>query len=535
MTTTPVAGTHFTGTARLVRMALRRDRLMASIWGTALVGVCYASAAATASLYANAAEQVAAAESFNSTPAIVALYGPILDVHSLGEIAMTKMTVLYAVFVAALAITLVRRHTRTEEEGGQAELLGGTAVGRDAPFASATLEAIAVVFVVGVATAAVNILGGLPVAGSIAFGASWFGVGLVGAAIGIVSCQLSASSRTCGAIAASVIGAAFAIRAVGDTSAHWLSWLSPFGWSTQLRSYSETRWWVLGLYAVLSASLIATGLVLRSHRDLGSGLIAARPGAATASVNLRDVITLAIRVQKSTVLTWSAATAVMGALMGAIVPNVSDLLDSDAAREMMARLGGEGAIEGALIAAELSVSAVAVSCFGVAVFARSAADEEIGRTELVLATGTSRSRSFTAAALVAFLGATWLLVLSGLAMALGYGATSHDLARAFGDVLPATLAQAPAVFVTIAIAAAIWALRASWTVASWVVVALFVTLGQVGELLNLPDWSVGLSPYTHTPALPVESFSLTPAMVLVATAAAVVAAAHWRYRSRDIG
>ena len=83
---------------------------------------------------------MAAARAINASAAIVALYGPILDVRSLGELAMTKLTVLYAVVVALLVLVLVRRHTRVDEESGHAELLGGTAVGRDALLAAALLE-----------------------------------------------------------------------------------------------------------------------------------------------------------------------------------------------------------------------------------------------------------------------------------------------------------------------------------------------------------------------------------------------------------
>ena len=47
----------------------------------------------------------------------------------------------------------------------------------------------------------------------------------------------------------------FGLRAVGDTAVSWLSWLSPFGWSTQLRAYGDTRWWVLLLYVALAGVL----------------------------------------------------------------------------------------------------------------------------------------------------------------------------------------------------------------------------------------------------------------------------------------
>ena len=62
--------------------------------------------------------------------------------HSLGELAMTKVTVLYAVILALMFVVVVRRHTRTEEESGHAELLAGTAIGRDALLAGAVVEGV---------------------------------------------------------------------------------------------------------------------------------------------------------------------------------------------------------------------------------------------------------------------------------------------------------------------------------------------------------------------------------------------------------
>jgi len=54
---------------------------------------------------------------------------------------------------------------------------------------------------VSVLAALGDIAGGLPVSGSLWFGASWLGLGLVGSGIGVVAAQLSPSARTCGATA----------------------------------------------------------------------------------------------------------------------------------------------------------------------------------------------------------------------------------------------------------------------------------------------------------------------------------------------
>lgn len=64
---------------------------------------------------------------------------------------------------------------------------------------------------------------------------------------------------------------------------------------------------------------------------------------------------------------------------------------------------------------------------------------------------------------------------------------------------------------------------------------LFLILGQPGELLRLPGWTTGLSPYTHVPALPAEPWSWPPELGLAAVAGAALVVAWWRFRTRDIG
>ena len=63
----------------------------------------------------------------------------------------------------------------------------------------------------------------------------------------------------------------------------------------------------------------------------------------------------------------------------------------------------------------------------------------------------------------------------------------------------------------------------------------FFVVGQLGELLKLPDAVIGLSPFTHVPAMPVEPFTAGPALALTALAAALTVLAWWRFRERDIG
>ena len=521
------------GTGRLVRLALRRDRVLIPVWSGLLVLTCFASAAATEDLYPSVTQRVQAAEAFNASGAIVALYGPIPDVTSLGQVAMTKMTVLYAVFVAFLAIVVVRRHTRVEEESGRAELVGATAVGEHAASSAAVAVGASTSLAVGLAAALANVAGGLPVLGSLAFGAGWAGVGLVGTGIAAVASQLSASSRTCMAWASSAIGVLFVMRAVGDVSAEWLSWLSPLGWATRLSAYSHERWWVLLLYVATTGLLLGVAALLRTRRDLGSGLLADRRGPDRGT--LRGELALTVRTHRTMVALWTVGTLVLGIVLGAIVPSIVDLLDSVTAREMMQRLGGVAVLEDTMLAAELSVVAVVVTGFAVAVVGHLAGDEGSGRLEQLLGSGGRREAVLGSTLLVAVAGAAWLLLVAGAALGLGYGLAGGDLAHQVLRTAAAGLAQAPAVTVVVGVGVLAYAVSSRAAVAGWVAMVGFLSLGQLGELVRLPDWMVRLSPYARAPRLPGGSADWGPQAALTGVAVALLALAWWRWTARDIG
>ncbi|CAM3631284.1 ABC transporter permease [Smaragdicoccus niigatensis] len=514
------------GITILTRQALRRDRVMASAWTTMLVLMVYASAAATPGLYGTVQSRVQAAQAIGSSPATVALYGPILDPTSLGELSMTKMTVMYAVFVALLFVTLVRRHTRLDEEHGLAELVQSAPINRNAPYAAALVESLLLSAVLGIGTVAANIVGGLPIGGSVVFGFAWVGTALVATGIGAVAVQLSSSARTCGAIAIGTIVVLYVIRAIGDVSWNWLSWLSPFGWNTQLRPWSEPRWWVLGLYVVLALTLLVAAGLLRYRRDLGGGFLADRHGPASGSPRLSSPLALAMRVHRTSIVIWTVSSAVLGLLLGAIAPMASDLLDNDATRELFSRLGGPGAVRDALLAAELSIVAIAISCFGIAVATHAGEDERLGISEAVSATRTSRAAVWFGTAVVALVGGAWLMLVTGIAVAIG---SNDGLLRITG----AALAHVPAVWVATAVGLVAFGFGARFASGGWIALSAFLVLGVVGDLLDLPSWVTGISPFQHVPLLPSAAFSWGPEVGLIGAAALLVGFGWLRYRSRD--
>jgi ABC-2 type transport system permease protein len=74
-----------------------------------------------------------------------------------------------------------------------------------------------------------------------------------------------------------------------------------------------------------------------------------------------------------------------------------------------------------------------------------------------------------------------------------------------------------------------------YAAAGWAFVVAFFVVGPIAELLGLPGWVSGLSPYAHVPKVPAESLRAAPELVLTLVGALLVATAWWRYRERDIG
>src|SRR5207253_8319873 len=122
-----VAMNTFTGTGKLVRLILRRDRLLMPLW-ILFIGVVPISVASSfAALYPTAAarEQFAGISGPNAT--FVALYGRLYG-SSLGGL-VTWRCGFVPVVVGLISLLTVIRHTRAEEESGRRELIGSTVVG----------------------------------------------------------------------------------------------------------------------------------------------------------------------------------------------------------------------------------------------------------------------------------------------------------------------------------------------------------------------------------------------------------------------
>jgi ABC-2 type transport system permease protein len=531
--------TALVGTRELVRLAARRDRIMLPVWLYLLVALTVATAFSFKGLYPTVASRELFAATVVHNGGLKALTGPTFDLTSIGGLTAWRIGSSVGVLIGLMSIFTVVRHTRAEEQDGRLELIGAGVVGRHAPLAAAVALAVGMDLVIGAVIAVGMIALGQPVAGAVALGAEFASVGAAFAGIAAVAAQLTESSRAANGLASTVLGAAYLLRAVGDSATSsglsWLSWLSPIGWGQQIRPYAGERWWLLALPLGLAALTIWLAGVLVARRDLGAGLLPTRPGPAEAQ-HLGSPLALAWRLQRGPLLGWLAAFAVAGLAFGGIAQDVAGLVNTSAQlQQIIAKLGGANGIVDSFLSAILGIVGLATAIFTVQAVLRLRAEEVGLRAEPVLATRVSRVAYATSHLTMALAGGAVLLAVVGTAMGLADGLRVGDVGGQVPRLLVAALVQVPAAWVLAAVAIALFGLLPSFSVGAWAALVVCLLLGQLGPALRLPQWAMDISPFTHVPKLPGGQLTGAPIGWLLVACVVLAVAGLIGFRRRDIG
>ncbi|WP_300007412.1 ABC transporter permease [Pseudonocardia sp.] len=523
-----------TGTASLIRLALRRDRIRLPIWVVLLVVIPGVTPPSFAELFPTEAARAAYAGGVTANPALLALQGPMYGT-SLGALTAGRSLSLTAVLVALMSVLTVIRHTRAEEEAGRRELLGAGVVGRHAGLAAALAVAVGAGLVIATGVAVLIAAAGLPVAGSVLMGLALAAVGIVFAAVAAVAAQLTEGARAATGITLGVLGLAFLARAAGDGgSVEWLSWLSPLGWAARTQPFTGDRWWVLGLALGTAAVLAGLAFALSARRDLAAGVLPARLGPAHGA--LGGPFGLAWRLHRASLLGWTAAFAVAGAAFGGIAQGIGDVLDSSPEIvELLRQLGGGDGIVDVFLAAEFGILGLLAAAYGIGAALRLRSEETDGRAENVLATAVGRTRWTSSHLVVALFGPALALLTAGLAAGLVHGAALGDVDGQVPRLVVGAVAQLPAVWVLVGIALALFGVFPRAVVGAWAVLVVFLLFGQFGQLLSLPQWLLDLSPFTHLPRTLGTEIDTTPLVWMVVITAALLAVGFIGIRRRDVG
>lgn len=525
-----------TGTGTLLRLALRRDRVRLPAWtlGIGLMMGYFASALTT--VYQTPQDLQAVAPLLGGP--MGALFGG--PGYGMDEPRLEYLLAgLYGAYVligaGLMSLLTVVRHTRAEEYAGRSELLRASVVGRHAPLTAALVLTTVMNAVVVVVVGAIMAGQGYPVGGSWLFAVSVGAVGMSFAGVAAVTVQLTAFPRAAAGAAGAALGLAFALRALGDmTSDHGnvLSWLSPIGWAQQTAPYVLDRWWPLILSVAFAAATVAAGYVLSTRRDVAAGLVASRPGPSRAAPWLGSPLALAWRLQRTAVLGWAIALTIGAAAYGAFTGPALDAFD-DAPEELLVVMGGTEDIASGFLAVLALTFGLAVAIFAVLAAQGVRTEETSGRAEPVLAAAVGRARWLGTHLLVSGLAVAGLLLVAGIAIGVSAAASVGDGALV-GEMVLATMAYAPAVWLVQGVATILYGGLPRLVPLAWVLVGYGLVTGFFGPLLDLPEGVVEVSPFAQVGRAPLEAVSAGGVVLLTALAAVAVAGGLGLFRRRDV-
>lgn len=277
-------GGRLTGVRHLLPVALHQDRKSIAPW-IALISVLSASSVLVYDwVFPDPEAQRILQLNVTANPAMALIFGKPVDLTTADGFNAWRAGALGMFFSGLMAIFIVVRNSRAEEDSGRAELVASGVIGREARPAVAVALAAMAALLLGVVSALVTIAFGGGVANSIMLSATFTASALLFAGVGVVAAQVGSDARAANTLAVTVLGALFVARGYIDSSGapDWAAWLTPFGWLQETRPAVDNIWWPLALVVGLALVLVGVGLALHARRDFGMGLVPPRPGPARA-------------------------------------------------------------------------------------------------------------------------------------------------------------------------------------------------------------------------------------------------------------
>ena len=536
------------GTWRLLRLAIRRDRITLPLTLALTILLVAASAPALAETYDTFDGIISYVAS--AAPSVVGrVFQGTVQGPTLGSILMAEVFIFGAAILGIMSVLIVSRHTRHNEETGAGELIGSGIVGRSAPLTAAMLLAILANGIAGaiiyIATASVSAIDDR---GALFMSLSLTSFGIVMASVAAVAVQLSDYRRGANLLSVSALGTFFIIRgfgdAIGDLSADglsvtssWVSWLSPMGWSVLVLPFSENRLYPIVMMLGLSVGLMVAAYYLLYRRDIGSSVFASKPGPSRAAPALLSAPGLALRLQKSNSIAWTVGYVAAGIILSVVINDFRDTFEqSDVFQQWVetSGAGGESFLSG-IIATMFPLMTALLSGYVVAAVVKMQEEESSGRLEYLLGTALGRVQWLFSHANLILLGTIFGLSAMGAAAGITHTLASDSNTITAIDLYSSSIINLPAIWLFTSIIVLVFALRGRSVKAfAWSYYAYCALIESLAGIFQLPDWVGYASPFTHTPTYPTDSLEWLPLLVMSGVAIALFVLSSTVFTQRDM-
>ncbi|BCJ31757.1 ABC transporter permease [Actinocatenispora sera] len=520
------------GLTTMLGIVWRTRRRGILVWVIALAASMIGTAASIANLYDTPAKIHSYAEAVTAGSALAAINGHVAGIDSLGGVIQDEFGFLASFLLPLLGIALVAGSTRREEESGRLETVLAGRIARHQPVLAALAVATAAILATAVLFAAGLTIAGVPAGAAVLYSVALGALAFAFAGVAALLAQLVLHARGVYAGSLIVLAVAYVLRGVGDTTAGWLTWLSPLGWVEKAAPFADRRWWVLAL--PVATGLVAGGAALwrSTRRDLGSALLRGGPGPARASRLRRRPIGFATWVHAPATLGWLAGGVLLTGMMGALAQQLLGAIAGNPGLAAAMGMSGARPVHGFVAGTQLYLAVIGAG-YLVQAIGTLRAEEAAGRVETRLAGTLPRLRWLGAHAVVVAAGLVVIVVGSSLVLA-STTAWSVGDADEFGAIIRSGLAYLPAELVLGGVALALFGLWPRGFGLGWAAYAVATFIAFLGPGLKLAQWVLDLAPTTHVGNPPLGTAEPGGLAVLSLVAVALLLLGFAAFRHRDV-
>ncbi len=523
------------GIRPLFVVSMRQDARNIAPWIMLISVLSATSVLAYAWIFPDAASRSELAMTIGANPALSLIFGPARDLSTADGFNAWRAGALGGFFAALMAIFIVVRNSRADEDSGRAELLASGVVGRQARLAVAVLMAFLASVLLGIVASILTIVCGGGVTNSIALAATFTASGFMFAGVAAVAAQIGSDARTASTIAVTALGVAFVARGYVDASGapDWTIWFTPLGWTEEVRPAAGNIGWPLLLALGFAVAGVVAAGALHARRDFGMGMIAPRRGPARAG-SVGSIWGLALRLNRGSLISWTIAFGVLGTVFGFLATSIGDVFAQNAGVAAVIAAGGltEAGLIFEFLVTIIRLVGIIAAVYGVQIVMRVYAEETEYRVEPLLAGALARPRYLASNAVIAFAGPAVAMVIAGVVM--GSVASAVDPTIGAGDVLVQCVASIPAVWVLVALALAVVGAHPAARLVGWLGVVATFALTILGPIFRLWDWILGISPLWHVPNVTAVTPDWSGLLWVTLVAGLLTAVGFAGFRRRDL-
>lgn len=489
--------------------------------------------------YPNVQDRERLEDALGRATGFTALLGTPRELDTVGGFLAWRIGAILAIILAVWTVLTVTRQLRGEEELGRWDMLLAGRIRTTVATATVLWVVAQALGVIGGVALAVQLLAGLgsdlPVRGAVLFSMTLVMPAITMGAVAAVTAQVLPSRRSAAGVAGAVLGVMFLLRVVADaaSSLTWTRWLTPVGWTQEVRPFAGDRVWPLLLIGAWTALLAGLAALLAGRRDSGAALLSPRDTGAVSGAMLSSPESLAVRLLRGSTAAWVVSAGTWVVVMTLLAPSVADAAEDalpEAARDLF---GGDVTVQAFLGFGVFQLFAAGLAAVAAGQIAAARDDEAVGRLDAVLSRPIGRHRWLAGRALIA--ASEVILVATCVAMLMGIAAAVRDIEVSAREIAAGATNGIP--LALLFLGAGILAFGVAPRLARgaiYVLLGLTFLLRLVGDVLDAPPWIVGISPFHHLPLVPLQAMNPQTALLMTATGVVLAGVGITAFGRRDL-